>query len=70
MLHTNETYIQLNEHLKEAYLELGELYKELASSPNNQNIKETIELVRTEKNKIANEIQKIEDFYKTSWKRM
>jgi len=56
----SERYIQLNEHLKEAHLELGDLYKELSHSPDNAYIKEAIELVRQEKMEIIKEMQEIE----------
>jgi uncharacterized protein (DUF2164 family) len=69
MLHNNERYIQLNEHIKEAYYELGALYSELGDSPNNQYIKEAIDLVRAEKDKIIEEMRQIEDAHKTIWKR-
>ena len=55
-----ELYTQLNEHLIQAYYELGALYTELGDSPENKYIQEAIQLVKQEKDNIIEKMRSME----------
>jgi hypothetical protein len=61
ILETREKIEELNNSISEGWLEVSDLYKELAAKPNSQDIKDTIALVKSITRENINESKRLEN---------
>jgi hypothetical protein len=60
-IETQERIQELNHLIYEGWLELGELHQELASKPNNQDIQDTIRMIKDITRNNINEAKRLEN---------